>query len=946
MVTAGGRLFYIWDEGPTSLIHRPACWRLIARDAFNGALLWKRPIESWITSLYYFRSGPAHLPRRLVAVGEEVYVTLGLEAPVSALDAATGRTLRTYAGSEGAEEIVCHRGVLLVAADTPSQFNRRAPEVWNYWEHRVPGPPDAPKRLLAYRAEDGEALWRREGDRLGYLAPLSLCAEGDRVYYLDDKELHCLDLATGRPKWSAPFPVGGLFLRNYAPTVVAQPEAVVCLSDDRIAAFDPADGHPLWHYDRGALGFASPADLFVIDGLVWTLPGTAAVLDPADRTTRSRAYAQAHYLGEGGTEFWGIDLRSGEVRRRIPKAQVWPGGHHHRCYRNKATSRYLVCSRRGLEFVDLRGDGHVRHWWVRGECQYGLMPAGGMVYVPPDPCRCFNAVKVNGFLALRARSALEQASPEAEEEVLERGPAYPAASPAGLKSRAHVASRTTAARATAPTRPPAPEAGQTKPAGPRPAADRPGGKRTAAADPRASKKPAERRATRRRTQAEPAPWHPPVPPADPAEWPTYRHDITRSGSTPAPLPARVRTAWRVRLGGRLTSPVVADGRLLVARVDGYTLHALEAETGRPLWRFAAGGRIDSPPTLARGLALFGCRDGYLYAVRARDGRLAWRRRVAPAEALIGADGRLESAWPLPGSTLVLDETVYAVAGRSSYLDGGLRVVGLDVETGRLRHQVRLSADAARPGAPGSVGALPDVLISDGSLIAMRHVVLDRALRPQDPARPATLLAMPSLLEDAWFHRETWHLGYPRPVRCTGQAAVNGGLPGQAGGLVGKLIVFDERRAFAVQSPYTFLKHDRSMWPPTHQGHLHQKYARYKPAWFPTGVWLVARPRPGTEGPAWRRDLPLQVRAMVLGGDRLAVAGWMDAVGVAPPEGRPVPGAEKTPAELRVLATGDGRTLSRLALPARPVFDGLIAARGRLYLALADGSVLRLDGAGG
>jgi hypothetical protein len=36
---------------------------------------------------------------------------------------------------------------------------------------------------------------------------------------------------------------------------------------------------------------------------------------------------------------------------------------------------------------------------------------------------------------------------------------------------------------------------------------------------------------------------------------------------------------------------------------------------------------------------------------------------------------------------------------------------------------------------------------------------------------------------------------------------------------------------------------------------------------------------------------------------------------------------------------DGRDLSRWKLDAQPVFDGLIAANGKLYLALTDGSVL-------
>ena len=43
-------MFYIMDEAPISLPgdHAlPDKWCLAARDAFNGVLLWKVPIERW-----------------------------------------------------------------------------------------------------------------------------------------------------------------------------------------------------------------------------------------------------------------------------------------------------------------------------------------------------------------------------------------------------------------------------------------------------------------------------------------------------------------------------------------------------------------------------------------------------------------------------------------------------------------------------------------------------------------------------------------------------------------------------------------------------------------------------------------------------------------------------------------------------------------------------------
>ncbi|MHC4180991.1 MAG: class I SAM-dependent methyltransferase, partial [Planctomycetota bacterium] len=174
MTSSGGRIFYIYDEGPTSLIHRPSQWRLIARDALNGVRLWQREIDSWVTHLYFFRSGPVQLPRRLVSIGDRVYVTLGLEAPVTALDAATGKTLLTFQGSERTEEIICCDDVLLAVVGDPALMNREAEQVFGYWELSVDRKPEVEKAVVAYRASTGETLWRKSAEELAHLVPLSL----------------------------------------------------------------------------------------------------------------------------------------------------------------------------------------------------------------------------------------------------------------------------------------------------------------------------------------------------------------------------------------------------------------------------------------------------------------------------------------------------------------------------------------------------------------------------------------------------------------------------------------------------------------------------------------------------------------------------------------------------------------------------------------------------
>jgi SAM-dependent methyltransferase len=47
VVSTGGRIFYIADEAAIGAIRQIPKWNLIARDAFNGILLWGKPISTW-----------------------------------------------------------------------------------------------------------------------------------------------------------------------------------------------------------------------------------------------------------------------------------------------------------------------------------------------------------------------------------------------------------------------------------------------------------------------------------------------------------------------------------------------------------------------------------------------------------------------------------------------------------------------------------------------------------------------------------------------------------------------------------------------------------------------------------------------------------------------------------------------------------------------------------
>ncbi|MHC4642186.1 MAG: hypothetical protein ACYS32_11120, partial [Planctomycetota bacterium] len=90
---------------------------------------------------------------------------------------------------------------------------------------------------------------------------------------------------------------------------------------------------------------------------------------------------------------------------------------------------------------------------------------------------------------------------------------------------------------------------------------------------------------------------------------------------------------------------------------------------------------------------------------------------------------------------------------------------------------------------------------------------------------------------------------------------------------------------------------------------------------------------------------LIVRAMVLTSDKLVVAGPPDLrkkeVGILAYSNEEESQASfkgEKGVMLRVVSTADGRTVSEKKLDAMPVFDGMSAARGRVFVSLRNGEV--------
>ncbi len=873
MVSANGRLIYILDEGPIGITDRrfPSRWMLIARDAFNGVLLWKRPLKPWGWQQWKPDIGnadwrtlrgqrgrfPAEVPRRVVAVGDRVYVTLGFHnAPISILDAATGNVLTQCEGTAGTEEIV-------VAGDTI--FARVRPSAAEGAERRGA---KVPTRLTALDTKTGKIRWSRE---VGNINRLSLAAAGDAVVFLRGPQLLCYDQQNGRLRWETETPGGGILVIH---------KDVVLTSGKGLNAFSLADGMPLWN------GSGTGRDLLVIDDLVWRVQLTSGILQRREEhwPTLSR---------QAGAKLLGHDFRTGQLRRTAEVPNAMSPGHHLRCYRSKATDRFIIYPKRGAEFLDVAGDEHMRHDWLRGSCSYGILPCNGLLYTPPDQCFCYIGAKMDGLVATSGADTTATLDPRSPRRLV-RGHAY------GISS----------------------------------------GKAAAAAD-----------------------------------WPAFRADAKRSGANrQANVSRNLRKQWEVALGGKLTQPVVAAGKVFVAAVDRNTVYAFDAATGQRSWKFVAGGRVDSSPTYHDGLLLFGANDGRVYCLDASRGELVWRFLAAPNARRIVAFGRVESPWPVHGTVLMLDSLAYVVAGRSTLVDGGAHFFALQPRTGEVVHYAHL--EQPTPDLAADIGdhfamdgSNIDVLTTDGKHIFCTQEMFDAELN-HVPTEWNTrhgdrylgkdhLIATGGILDDTGFNRISW--------------SYTNRWPGFYFQLMspksGNLLVFDSEKTWATKWFVERNIHSKLFYPETTGYLLYCDKNTTQPflvgdpdapqpiQWLPETLMKpykydghsisnrhddytveVDKGAGFTRGTptVWQEYLPVRIEAMALTAETLFAAGQPDLLDPDDPLGA-LEGRKG--GVLLAIDPASGQEVARTSLPHPPRFDGMSAADGRLYMSAMDGTIV-------
>jgi hypothetical protein len=336
-------------------------------------------------------------------------------------------------------------------------------------------------------------------------------------------------------------------------------------------------------------------------------------------------------------------------------------------------------------------------------------------------------------------------------------------------------------------------------------------------------------------------------------------------------------------------------------------------------------------------------------LRASDGELAWRLRVARDGRRIAAHGQLESASPVPGSVLVQNGVAYATAGRSSYLDGGIDLYRFEPEAGRILSRTPIYSPDPETGkqpkqfAPSAMpGARADILTGDGSDVYLRDMVFDKRGVELQKGK-SHLFTLTGFLDDSWAHRSYWIFG----TRCS----VSTGCSGRDRNLIfGRLLVFDESTIYGYgrrqvhwsnqlqDGAYRLfaVKRDDPL-PRLASGDAGARGTAQTSASSRRGE---ARRSPAVE--LWTKPVTIQIRAMVLtdGPGPSGAEGVLFVAGPPADAGNgPAGRGENKGALLMAISASDGTELAQYQLDSPPVFDGMAAAYGRLYVSMEDGSLL-------
>jgi len=375
-VSGNGRNFY-WYGSDAQTRKRDELGKsmLVCRDAFNGLLLWERAIDR------------PQQARSLIAAGDLLIVQEGGGGGLVALDAATGKLVRTFEDAKNVRrfqgELLLDDGVLVQAANG----------------------------IRAMSVDNGKLIWEKP-NKLDWIDML-LIGSGN-VFYLDHEGenqpvvLVCCHLKTGKEHWRQTQPM------RFRKSRHSKSLSLISLYRDMIImgsgsreefiygpsgpntfgatyAVSATNGRLLWSYEYDVVDHKGrPTDVFPIGDSLWV---------------KCRDKGQGYFFAE-------LDAATGKEKQKFE-------GVLGRCYGDHAVNKYIITG--GFDFLDTQ-TGEISYFGAaRGTCDTGSISANSLTYAFPVRCHCFNLVR--GFLGLHSDQR-DIAWPKLAEIRTEKGPAF------------------------------------------------------------------------------------------------------------------------------------------------------------------------------------------------------------------------------------------------------------------------------------------------------------------------------------------------------------------------------------------------------------------------------------------------------------------------------------------------------------------------------------------
>ena len=452
-----------------------------------------------------------------------------------------------------------------------------------------------------------------------------------------------------------------------------------------------------------------------------------------------------------------------------------------------------------------------------------------------------------------------------------------------------------------------------------------------------------------------------------SDWPMYRGDVWRSSSSTAAGPEQTAIQWSAAIApkkkslsassplrsdwndnpfvkGRLSPPTIANGHAYVARPDAHEVVAIDTASGKVAWRFTARGRVDTPPTIHNGLAIFGDHAGYVHAVRADNGKPVWKFQAAPIDERMGAYGQIESAWPVAGSVLVMDDVAYFLAGRQELSDGGVFFFSVDPMTGK-KNWVKKHNSIPQKGYDGdndeSFGFYKnsglefdpvDLLHKEGDRIAMSRWLISLDGKEIDVDTWNGFAKLNTGGGTVFAPRGTWTYGFRQIHRFSNEAHRRPLCVYRDNTIVGALNSTTAlyRRDFDIDNNEAFDSKWITGWAASGMARKGERPYRgdriAEKATWKVNPWAESDApeellKPTTvEGQA---QLQNKLYGMVMDSQERLYVVHQDGT-------------------LKVINTKDGSTLSESKVPA-PMWDGLALAENRLFLSTEDGQLVCIGG---